>query len=377
MCISFSLFFVITLDFLTFSFAYSPPFLEQQILDDKRDWVNMKTRQPEKNEFRVPDITSVNYFSDGKFLNATLWLSKPFNEPSRLFKEVDYGMFIDSDFNNKTGFGGIDYNFEIRWNNDTNLWTKKIERWGYYDTNKKTIENIKNYTGFYEKNGNESYVTLDIDLNKILNPVRYKVIFYADSRKSNDDLIIDYTRYIAIPQLQLTPYTIPSSVNLTQGETKNIIIRLNSTEGYAPIVNLRAEIPDKKIIPTFESSEKNYLPNFRVPSNGIGIIPLKINSTIDTKSAPSFLLVSANSSFPPEDLLKIGGVQSVHPDNVISKSIVSLFINEAPGPLEKLSNIWSKVGDFTTFVYGIIVGISPFIYSRIKKYIFKEGKQVR
>jgi hypothetical protein len=374
MCILLSLFFAITLSLITFSFANSPTFSEQQIRDDKRDWVNMKTRQANHSEFKVPDITSVNYFSDGGSLNVTLWLSRVFKEPSRLYKEVDYGMFIDSDFNNKTGFGGIDYKIEIRWSNDTNLWTKKIERYGYYDTNVKTIENIKNYTDFYEKNGNESYVTLDVDLNKILNPTRYKVIFYADSRKSNDDLIMDYTSYIAIPQLQLTPYTIPSSVDLTQGEKKNIIVRLNSTEGYAPIVNLKAEVPDKKIVPIFESTGKSYLTNFRLPTNGIGIIPLTIDSTVDARLGPSFLLITANSSFPRDDLLKIGGVQSVFPDNVNSKSIVSLSVTEAPGPLDRLSEIWSKVGDFATFVYGIVIGISPFLYTLIKKYFFKEGK---
>src|SRR6187200_1323900 len=138
MCILLSLFIAISLSLITFSFANSPTFLEQEILDDKRDWVNMKTRQANHSEFKVPDITSANYFSDGRNLNVTLWLSKAFKEPSRLFKEVDYGMFIDSDFNNKTGFGGIDYNIEIRWSNDTNLWTKKIERYGHYDTNVKT-----------------------------------------------------------------------------------------------------------------------------------------------------------------------------------------------------------------------------------------------
>ena len=183
---------------------------------------------------------------------------------------------------------------------------------------------------------------------------------------------MDYTRYIAIPKLELTAYTLPNSVDLTQGEKENIIVRLNSTEGYAPTVTLKAEIPDKKVVPIFESTGKSYLTNFRLPSNGLGIIPLTIDSTVDARLGPSFLLITANSSFPRDDLLKIGGVQSVYPDNVNSKSIVSLSVAEAPGPLDRLSEIWSKVGDFSTFVYGIIVGISPFIYSHARKYFSKK-----
>ena len=50
---------------------------------------------------KYTDITSVDYFSDGKTLNATLWLLFPFKEVPPMH-EVDYGMFIDTNFNSKT-----------------------------------------------------------------------------------------------------------------------------------------------------------------------------------------------------------------------------------------------------------------------------------
>jgi hypothetical protein len=330
----------------------------------------MKTMEGNNTAFGVPDIRSVDYFSDGKFLNATLWLSSPFNEHPSLFKEVDYGMFIDSDFNSKTGFGGIDYNIEIRWNNLTNVWTEKVERWGQKDTYQKTIENITNYSGFYEKEG--SYITLSANLDKILSPDRYKVLFYADSRKANGDLIIDYTKYVAIPPIQLSSYTIPNSVELTQGETRNIVIRLNSTVGYVPVIDVKAEIPDKKIRPTFEFSNGNAISNLTVPSDGNGIIRLKISADGDAPLGPSILLISANTSFPPEELLKVYGVKPVISNNVNSKSTVFMSINKAPDDLEKLSNLWDKIGGFTTFLYGILAGISPFIYTLVKKRLGKE-----
>jgi hypothetical protein len=54
-------------------------------------------------------IQGVTYFSDGKILYATLWLFQPFNSTlSKDRGQINYGMFIDADANNKTGVGGID-----------------------------------------------------------------------------------------------------------------------------------------------------------------------------------------------------------------------------------------------------------------------------
>lgn len=369
-CILYELFAIIIICELNFTFADSPSFPEQEIVDKVGDWVSMKTRQAANNEFRVPDITSVDYFSDGKFLNATLWLSKPFKEqPPDLFKEVDYGMFIDSDFNSKTGFGGIDYKVEIGWKNDTKIWTKTIERWGQYDTNRKVIQPPSNYTNFYERGG--SYVSLSSGLDQILNPNRYKVIFYADSRKNNDELIIDYTRWIANPPLQLVSSTSDRSIQLTQGETKNIILELNTTEGYEPVVNLTAKTIDNKLKPFFESTNTGNIANFTVPSDGMGITRLTLHAEADAPIGPSILSISAQSSFPSEHLLKVNGIEAP-PDNVLSKSSVSILVDKAPDLATKIGNIWSKIGDFMTFVYGIIVGVSPFIYTRIRKY-FSNG----
>jgi hypothetical protein len=364
------LFIVIATNSITFVSAESPHFLEQEIFDTRKDWVNMNTMKSNNTAFGVPDITSVDYFSDGRFLNATLWLFDRFKDQPMSFKEVDYGMFIDSDFNSKTGFGGIDYKIEVGWDNETNSWSKRIEKWGPLDAYQKTIENITNHTGFYEKKGN--YVTLSVNLDKILNPQKYKVIFYADSRKANGDLIIDYTRYIAIPPIQLTSYTVPSSVELSQGETKNIVIRLNSTLGYVPLVDIKAEISDKKIIPIFEYSNSNVISNYTVPSDGKGIIRLKVAAERDAPLGPSILLISAKSDFPPDELLKIGNTKSVPSNNINSKSTVSLLINKEPDDLEKFSNLWGKIGDFTSFAYGILAGAAPFIYTLIRKKLEKK-----
>jgi len=61
------------------------------------------------------DIQRVTYFSDGKTLNATLWLGGSIKQiPSRYgASTVVYGMLIDSDNNPATGKYGVDYQKEL------------------------------------------------------------------------------------------------------------------------------------------------------------------------------------------------------------------------------------------------------------------------
>ncbi len=128
-------------------------------------------------------------------MNSTLWLFS-FTESPKL-KEVDYGMLLDVDLDNKTGFGGIDYKVEIQWNNETKTWNKVINSWSPFGQ-ERTIASMNNYTGFYGKEKN--YVMVSLDLQKIGFPNRYNVISYADSRTEDGNLIMDTTKSIVLPQ---------------------------------------------------------------------------------------------------------------------------------------------------------------------------------
>src|SRR5215204_6143152 len=82
--------------FLTEVNATSPDFPRQVIIDDTNDW--LPTNFLEGSRFNVskcnednfffsstPDIQEVNYLSNGKTLNATIWLSSLFEEPSDFY----------------------------------------------------------------------------------------------------------------------------------------------------------------------------------------------------------------------------------------------------------------------------------------------------
>ena len=338
-------------------FSNSPYFGEQEIVDNITDWIDLSNNNITSSGERYTDIISVDYFSDGKNFNATLWLLFPFKEVP-FMKEVDYGMFIDADFNSKTGFGGIDYKVEIQWNNETQHWDKVIETWSRYG-GYRTIEKIINYTNFYEKG--LQYVTISADLQKILYPEKYKVLFYADFRKSDDTLISDYTRWIAVPPLELGISTIPSSIELSKGISDTIEVKINSTEGYAPTVNLTIE---NKPLETFFRFHFNEL---TLPSYGIATTPITITPTNDAPLGPHTFYITAKSSFPSDELITVQGVHSIPPENVIKRSVVSLKINPEPDIFDNIKMSWDKIGGFTQFIYGVFAGVSPWIFQLIKK----------
>src|SRR5215211_648831 len=142
--------------------AESPSFSRQQIIDDRGDWISLETRNFTKSGDRSTDILAVDYSSNGKFLNATIWLFFPFKEKP-ILEDVSYGMLIDADFNDKTGFDGIDYKLEISWNNQTQNWIKTLEAWSPYGEARVLNNQTVPYTLFSEKGS--SYIILSCDLN--------------------------------------------------------------------------------------------------------------------------------------------------------------------------------------------------------------------
>ena len=85
--------------------ALSTSFIRQEVTDNKSD-ISSLTGSPINQNSTLGwgiDITGVSYVSDGKFLNATLWLSEPANGSNY------YSMGIDADSDLKTGWAGMDY----------------------------------------------------------------------------------------------------------------------------------------------------------------------------------------------------------------------------------------------------------------------------
>ena len=78
--------------------------------------MNANTHTQTKINYQGPldkssNIQRVTYFSDGKTLNATLWLGEGIRQNPSGYgaSTVVYGMLIDSDNNPATGKFGVDY----------------------------------------------------------------------------------------------------------------------------------------------------------------------------------------------------------------------------------------------------------------------------
>ena len=72
------------------AFAESPTFGRQTILDDSSDWLDVWRGENTHSGSDYIDIEAANYYSDGKTLNATLWLPS-FKEIPTIGKKVNYG----------------------------------------------------------------------------------------------------------------------------------------------------------------------------------------------------------------------------------------------------------------------------------------------
>src|SRR5207247_721981 len=98
-------------------YASSPSFVRQEIRDGTNDsWDHTKNEFISGNKFA--DLSAVSYYSDGQFLNATLFMRDPFVvKPSVAIP--GYGMLIDADSDYHTGWQGFDYMMRVTWNNSS------------------------------------------------------------------------------------------------------------------------------------------------------------------------------------------------------------------------------------------------------------------
>jgi hypothetical protein len=340
--------------------AASAPFPDKEITDNPRDWIDLKTKNSTMDSDLSTDILSVDYYSNGKILNATLWLFAPFKEkPSD--SEVNYGMYIDADFNDGTGFNGIDYKVEIKWNNENKNWDKVIESWSQIGKTR-VIENVSDYNGFYTKGGN--YILLAVNLDKMLSPEKYKVLFYAETKREGS-FRTDLTRWVAIPPLELTVFPSSSSIELRKGQEKTIEIKVNASQGYEPTVELFTNSPSSDLLLNFEQNN-----TLRIPSYGLASTPLTITSTDNALVRPYTIFITANSSFPPKEL--ITDYRSSQPiDNVTTQSSLYAVLQEPLSMTDEIADFWNKLGSPISFVYGILAGLSPLLYKKIKEKVKK------
>ena len=349
--------------------APSPIFRFQEINDPNLDWIDLDNKKFVKQGERSTDILSVDYNSNGNTLNSTIWLYYPFKSKPTEYQVLNYGMYIDADFNKKTGYDGIDYQLEIGWNNTSQTWTKTLDKWSL-NGNEKTIKRENNYKGFFDKN--KHYVDLSLDLNFLEYPSIYKIAYYAEAKKEKiDSLLTDFTKWVVIPPIQLTISTLPEFIELHEGEEKTIEMQINSSQGYEPKIDLSILSKTDNIKVIFNQNN-----TLNMPTYGFARTPLTVKAMEDSKIGPYTLILFANSTFPPEqlteDITKNTSLVPPVSENTLARSDILVTILEPSRWDEEIKDLWNNIGGFASFFYGILAGLTPWIYNSIIKR--KKGK---
>jgi hypothetical protein len=211
------------------TFAASPSFDLQALSDQRTDWVQTYGNDNTHLKSDYANLLEEDYISDGKTLNATLWLANlenvsPYNQP---FKRISYGMLIDiasPDIN--SGYNGADYDFYIEAvNGKWSQYLYQLSSTGAYVLIDSKINYSQPFGGPIVGPG---YVKLQLDLGSINYPSEYGVLFYtAESFKSNE--VRDFSSWVAIPPSTMKISTSPNNITVRQGEQQLIPAEIFST----------------------------------------------------------------------------------------------------------------------------------------------------
>jgi hypothetical protein len=272
------------------TFATSPSVPYSEINDDLNELFSQLPLPTWKyladiGDIGYSDIQSVTYSSDGKFLNATIWLKKDI--PHNIVSDtLGYAIFIDADNNIETGYDGIDYAVLLAWDNDTKEWS----RFSYqlpFEGVKKALNDKCAKT--FPTNSFPRFIDLCADLRVFGSPSQYMVLFSTNNVFSPTVKLEDYSKWVRIPPPQYTISSSPNAIILRPGEQKTIDVRINSTEAIESSVTLYAQ-NQSTIQTTFDSS------NVHVPSFGM-TTPLTINVSQNALTGAYPIYILAESSF--------------------------------------------------------------------------------
>lgn len=356
----------------------SPQFPRQTIDDPPNDWhyyplianSNCSTMpQPPK----IPDMTAVSYFSNGESLNATIWLSGPFQEIPKPFVRLPiyamwFGIIQPHDIQSK-----VDYTNLIEWNYVNSTWAKTIQEVSSNDT--RIIIQNKNYTKFFDNVGNKGHVNLSLDLPSVTSPAEYFIIFALFDGiiyRGNVCGLLDITDtsfYVPPPIFRAS--VSPAPIELRQGEEKTAELRLNSSSLVKPLVHFTlTQLP--KDIEVSIKPNKTYATPAGITTSLIdvkasdrarsGPYTIQINSTIsfpvtiDVSSvvAPEFAKVSRTANNARQSDISASSIVGDNISTKIIKSRPSYFtVIVTPYTFdEQFRSFWSTYGNFISLVGG-------------------------
>ena len=188
--------------------------------NQKNDWVQTYGNDSSHLKSDYANIVAVDYLSDGKTLDATLWLksnlenSSTYSQP---LKKIRYGMLIAIvSLPPASGYNGANYNYYIEAVNGR--WSEYLYQLSSSGSSALVKSKINYTVPFGGTTLGPGYVRLRLDLSSLNYPTGYGLSFYtAESYKSNE--VRDFTSWVAIPPAGIDILTHPKNIVIRQGET--------------------------------------------------------------------------------------------------------------------------------------------------------------
>ena len=345
------------------TFADSPHFIRQQMADDFNDVFNIDTTlynttktEPSTSSSSTQtstslldkytnnniDIHEVSFISDGKTLNATLWLKNFDKTP--FVDYLSYGMYIDVDGSFKNGIKDTDYATTISWDKAKGNWSRSFDE-ATSSVEIKHINKIDNYTGFFGKGDGYAYVQISADLSKMEYPQNYDITFYTIYQKGNR-YFSDVTNGYHIPPLKsvISLHLNPNPIDLRPGDEKTVKLQINSTTPSEPVVYFRINNQTADIKYSFDKDQ------LRIPPFGMVNTFLKILNSGNTTDRMYVLPIVADiiipypTAFPqyaasnninPSRYMAVHSTNSTEQTNLILSTLPSEYnLSITPNPLE-------------------------------------------
>lgn len=378
-------------DKIASSNIFSPSIDMQEIDDYAGDWSKQNRGKasedisPESIEnltgSKIGDIDSVNYFSNGKYLNVTIWLTHPFEEkPVRHIPS--YNVLIDADSDPSTGGDqGIDYRVRVPWDNNTKTWQMIIEKVSKSERTKIIFQD-RNYTEFFNKNDSTQeffqidswypthsccFVSIPIDLKYLNYPKQFSFVFQLiDSfyDTTNGQLkplfVVDATSRLGIPPPQFLIYSENNSIEIKAGEKREILLNLNSTSFLPSYVSMSVSKVDNMNL------DINPNPLFVSPKS-TGSTVLTFDTFSNTKQGSHRLELTANVYLPTVNNTNQYSFQSPRLDIIQSYNMI-VTVTPPPNFDEKFVAFWNVYGNVINLIGGGFAGgLSGWFFARLEK----------
>jgi hypothetical protein len=279
--------------------ASSPSFPRQSEIEPTHEWQYFSLTTNSNctgiaNIDQIPDIRGVSYFSDGKVLNATIWLSGAFEGvpiPSAIrIPTYVMGIGIIQSYNTSAK---VDYAVTVQWNPISYTWSSTVEE--FLANGTRTLQQNNNYTDF-DNTGNNGHVNLSLDLGLIGSPAQYFLSFYAFDTAIQERPacglvdVIGHVFYVPPPDFSISVF--PNPLQIRPGEERTIELRTNSST----IVNPLLSIPQ---VDKSHGLEISINPNRTfIPPGGMATSLVKVKANDSAEIGPHTIGIYPHISFP-------------------------------------------------------------------------------